>query len=71
LYLPTVDEGENQPVGEKRSKFFNKIERQSRSARAIAMKKAYLWVKADGFEGGTAIMCHERVQERKQRIDLV
>ena len=69
VYLPTIDERQNQTIRKQRSEFFQKIKRQTRTPRSVPVQKANGGIKTYGFKSRTAIMGEQGVQERQERID--
>jgi hypothetical protein len=69
--LAPVDQCQNDAIGQHRPQLFHQVERQARSARAIAMQKADGGVEPDALRGGTAIMHEQSVKKGEQRIDGV
>ena len=63
FHLPQVYEGECEPIRKDWTKLFHEIERESGPTRAVAMKKAHLWVEPNAFQRTTHVVDEKRVDE--------
>jgi hypothetical protein len=71
LNLPSVDEAEDNAVGQECSELFREIQGQSRSPGPIAMEEAHLRVETDRFQGRSGIVDKQCIHERQEGVDPV
>lgn len=69
LDLPTIDEREDEPVGEEGAELFHEVEGEGRAAGAQRMQITDLWIEADAFEGGSAVVHEQGVGEGEHGVD--
>jgi hypothetical protein len=61
--LLTVDEGEDEAVGDEGAEFFDEVESEAWATWAVGVEEADLRVETGGGEGGGAVVDHQGVED--------
>lgn len=69
--LLAVDQRERGAVGKEGPEFFHEIESQRRAAGTVAVEKTALGIETAGFQGTSAFVCEQCIEEGKESIDRV
>ena len=63
-----IDQGQHEPVCQARAEFLHQIQCQGGAPRAVPVQEPYIGIQPHAFQGGSAVVGQDAVEEREDRV---